>query len=75
MRNSNIAITVWTLLFGWYKVKYGSKNEHQKYTFLKKFKVYAQNMLIILISMVNIIGRDLGDHLIRKRIFTLTLEN
>ena len=40
----------------WYVVRCGSKNGHQKDTRLKEIGLYAQNMLAILGSIVNMTG-------------------
>ena len=40
---------------------------------LKEIGLSAKNLLTILGSMVNIIERNLYDHLIRKKIFTLIM--
>ena len=55
MRNSNMAI-IWTPIFEWHVVRWGSKNGHQKYMYLKEIGLRAQNMLTILGSLVNMIG-------------------
>ena len=41
----------------------GSKNGYHKDMRLKKIELHAQNMIPILGSIVNIIGKDLYDHL------------
>ena len=50
---------IWTPVFERYVVRCGSKNWHQIYMCLKEIGLCAQNMLIILGSIVNMIGRDL----------------
>ena len=58
MRNS---VTYWkqTPIFKWYVVKCGSKNGYQKDMSLKDIELFAQNLLIILGSIFNIIGGDM----------------
>ena len=53
--NSSIAI-IWTLVFEWYMVRCRSKNGHQKDMCLVEVELRAQNMLIILVSIINIIA-------------------
>ena len=55
VHNSNIAIT-WQPLFEWNVVTWGSNNGYQKDTCLKEIGLCAQNVLIILGSICNIIG-------------------
>ena len=50
---------IWTPIFEWYVVRCGSKNRHPIHMCLKEIGPCAQNMLIILGSIVNMIGRDL----------------
>ena len=54
MPKSNIA-RIWTPIFEWYEGRCGSKNRHQKDMCLKEIEVRAQNMLIFLCSVVNMI--------------------
>ena len=63
----------WIPIFKWCVYRCGSKNRHQKGIMcLKETGLSAQNFFTILGS-VNIIGVDLYDQLMRKRIFTLTM--
>jgi hypothetical protein len=50
---------------------FGSKNGYQKDMGLKEIGLHVQNMITILGSIVNSIGRDLYDHLMSTIIFTL----
>ena len=56
MLKSNIAI-LWTPIFEWYVVRCGSKNGCQKCMCLKGTRLHSQNMLSMLGSIINIIGR------------------
>jgi hypothetical protein len=51
---SNIA-RIWTPTFEWYEVRCGSRNRHQKDMCLKEIRLRAQNLLIFLGSVVNMI--------------------
>ena len=53
---------------------FGSKNGYQKNVDLKEIGLHVQNMITILGSIVNYIGRDLYDHLMSMIIFTLKNE-
>ena len=46
----------WTPIFEWCVVRCGSKNGYQKDMCLKEIGLHAQNMIIILDSIVNVIG-------------------
>ena len=56
--NSN-RTTMWTSIFEWEVVDCRSKNEQQKDMCLEEIGLCAQNMLTILSSIVNMIGRHL----------------
>jgi len=56
MPESNIEI-IWIPIFEWHVVRCESKNSHQKNMCLKEIRLHAQNMLIILGSIINMIGR------------------
>jgi hypothetical protein len=48
----------WTPILEWYVVKCGFKNGHQRDMCLKEIQgLHAQNMIIILRSIVNMIGQ------------------
>lgn len=54
----------------------GLKKGHQKRHCLKVIRLYAQNLLTILGSIVNVLEREpISDHLMSKRIFTLTMSS
>ena len=53
-------------------VRCGSKNGHQK-DVLRKIGLHAHNVLTVLDSIINIIEGHLYDHLMRERIFTLSM--
>ena len=48
---------IWTLIFEGHVVRCGSKNQHPSHMCLKEIGLCAQNMLVILGSRVNMIGR------------------
>ena len=50
---------IWTPILEGHVVRCGSKNRHPIHMCLKEIGPCAQNMLIILGSIVNMIGRDL----------------
>jgi hypothetical protein len=47
---------------------------YQKDICLKEIGLHAQNLLTIVVLIVNIIGKDLYDRLMRKRIATLIVK-
>ena len=57
-----------THVFEWYVVWCGSKSGYQKDKCFEEIRLHAQNVVDILGSIVNIIGRDLYDHLMSMRI-------
>lgn len=63
-----------TAIFEWCEVMHVSTNGHQNDTCLKEIGLHAQNMIIILGSISNIIGGDLDDQLMSSRIFTFDNE-
>ena len=54
-------------------VRRGSKNWCKKDMGLKEIELWAQDILTILGSIVNMIGRDLYDHLMSTRLLTLIM--
>jgi hypothetical protein len=51
---------IWTSTFGWYVVRCGSENWHQKHTYWEEIGLCAQTMLTIMGSIVNVIGERGG---------------
>ena len=69
---SYLLTLIGTLVFERYVLKCGSKNGHQKDLCLKETEqVHAQNLMLILGSTINIDWGDLHDRSMRKRMFTL----
>lgn len=66
---SNIEI-IWMPIFEWYVGRYGSDKRHQKHMNLKEIRLHAQNMLILLDSIVDII-REWGTILNEQDILQL----
>ena len=62
----------WTPSIEWCVVKCGFKNRHHNNMYPKVIGLHAQNMLINIGSIINIIGGDLYNNLMSIRIFTLT---
>ena len=67
-----------TPIFEWYVVKIGSKNGYQNEACFRETRWHVENMITSLGSIVNRIGeggggRDVYDHLMSRRIFTLTM--
>ena len=56
MPSSNIIAIICPPIVEWYVVKFESKNGHHKDVCLQDIGLRAQNMLIILGSIVNIVG-------------------
>ena len=57
----------------WCVVRCGSKHGHHKNMCLENTGLNAQDLLTILASIVNIIGRPTYDHLTTPRIFILII--
>lgn len=57
----------------WHLIRCGFKNGCQTDVSLKEIRLCAQNMIIVLGSIVNIIGRDLYDHLMSMKTFALRM--
>ena len=72
MPSSNTAI-IWTPVFETYVVRCGSKNGYQRDTNSKEIGRCAQNMLVILGSMINKYWGDPDDHLMSMRMFNLLM--
>ena len=70
---SNIA-TIWIPIFEWCVVRCGSKNGHQINIRIKEVALRDQNVLTILNWVVNVIEKDLYDHLMSTRTFTLIIK-
>ena len=54
-------------------IRCGSKNEYEKNMCSNEIVLGAQNMMIVLGSIVHIIGRDPFNLLMRTRIFTMIM--
>ena len=62
-----------TSIFEWCEVSWDLDMDTNKTKCLKEFELRGQNLVTILGSIVNIIGVDLYDNLMRTRVFTLTI--
>ena len=69
----SVTFVIYTLIFQWYVVKCGSKNNHQKGMCFTEIGLQAKNMITILGSIVNTIEGSLFDHSMSLRIFTLIM--
>lgn len=58
-----------TPIFDWCMVGCEAKNKHQKDTCATKIGLCAQNLLVILDAIINIIGGNLHAHLMTQGIF------
>lgn len=63
----------WTPMFEWWMVGHGSRNGHQKSRCWKEIGLRAQSIFTILNAIIIMIWRDMYDHLITWRIFTLAM--
>ena len=64
-----------TSIFEWCVLSWDLNMDTNETKCLKEVGLRAQNMVTILGSIVNMIGEDLYDHLIRMRMLTLTINN
>ena len=62
-----------TSIFEWCEVSWDLDMDTNKTKCLQEFELRGQNLVTILGSIVNIIGVDLYDNLMRTRVFTLTI--
>ena len=69
---SNTTI-IWTPIVEWYVVRCVSKNGQQKERCVNEIGLHAQNMLIILGLIVNMIKGDPYNHLMNTQIITLKM--
>ena len=59
--------------FKWYVIRCGSNDGVQNDTCVAEIRLHAQNMINLLVSILNIIGKDIYDHSMSTRIFTFTM--
>ena len=64
-----------TPIFEWCVLSWDLNMDTNETKCLKEVGLRAQNMVTILGSIVNMIGEDLYNHLIRMRMLTLTINN
>ena len=62
-----------TPVFEWCMVKRGPKNGHQKDVFKRDRTMCSRFVIHSRLASHHILGRDLYDHVMRKRIFTLMI--